>query len=116
MMKKLSVVVFAMGCGTSDPGDGGPEVLDNLTVPPVLENGLQIITPIVHDIQPGTDNEICTWTDKIVDRQVDIRSTLGYQSEPPGHHAILFYTLDHQPAGTQRVCTDSDMASFRYVT
>lgn len=114
MMKKLSVVVLVVGCGTSD--SGGPDTLPELTVPPAPDNGLQIITPIVHDIQPGTDNEICTWTDQIVDHQVDIRSTLGYQTEPPGHHAILFYTLDHQPAGTQRPCTDSDMASFRYVT
>src|SRR5678815_351529 len=38
-----------------------------------------------------------------------------FQNEPPGHHVILFYTLDKQPPGTQRICTDSDMASFRYL-
>ena len=41
----------------------------------------------------------------------DVKSTLAYQTEPPGHHVVLFYTLDKQPPGTQRVCTDTDMAS-----
>lgn len=112
-MKRLAAVVLLIGCGTEGPQ--GPEVLDDLVVPAPPENGVQIITPIVEDIQPGTDNEICTWTDKFFDAQTDIRSTLGHQNEPPGHHTILFYTLDKQPAGTQRVCTDTDMASFRFL-
>jgi hypothetical protein len=115
MNKLACVVVLATGCGTS-PADSGPETLPDLEVPPPPDNGVQIITPIVEDLQPGMDYEICTWTDVILDRQVDIKSTLGYQTEPPGHHAILFYTLDKQPPGTQRICTDTDMASFRYVS
>ncbi|HEY5946212.1 MAG TPA: hypothetical protein VIV40_12005 [Kofleriaceae bacterium] len=106
--------ISLIGCGTD--GSSGPEVLPDLTVPKVPDNGVQVLTPIFDDIQPGTDNEVCTWTDVVLDKQVDVKSTLGYQNEPPGHHAILFYTLEKQPPGTQRICTDTDMASFRYLT
>jgi len=119
-MNKLQGLVFGslfvVGCGTDTPGQSGPEVLPDLTVPPVPENGVQIITPIVTDIQPGSDNEICTWTDVILDKTTDIRSTLSFQTEPPGHHVVVYYTSVHQPAGTQRPCSDTDMATFRYLT
>jgi len=114
-MKKLYFAfgVTLLGCGTDS---SGPEVLPNLTVPDPPKNGVQVLTPPFDDIQPATDNEVCTWTDITFDHEVDVKSTLGYQTEPPGHHAILFYTLEKQPAGTQRICTDTDMASFRYLT
>ncbi|MEO8702079.1 MAG: hypothetical protein ABI867_18695 [Kofleriaceae bacterium] len=116
-MKTLGILGFALVAGCSGMDEPtGPETLPDLVVPPVPENGIQVITPIVRDLQPAMDYEICSWTDVILDRQVDIKSTIGYQTEPPGHHVILFYTLDKQPPGTSRVCTDTDMASFRYLT
>jgi hypothetical protein len=105
--------ISLLGCGT-DPS--GPEVLPDLEVPAAPKNGVQVLTPIFEDIQPGTDNEVCVWTDVIFDKETDVRSSISYQNEPPGHHAIMFYTLDKQPPGTQRICTDTDMASFRYLT
>jgi hypothetical protein len=130
-MRKLSSAFFTLalvaGCasdmpgdddGATDDADGGDapemEILPNLTVPPVPESGIQVIAPIVEDIQPGTDNEICTWTDAFVDEDKDVRSTIGYQTEP-GHHTIVYYTLERQPANQQRVCTDTDMATFRFL-
>jgi hypothetical protein len=112
----LLVGLSLLGCGTDDPTSGGPEVLDTLTVPPKPENGLQIITAPFDNIEAGGDYEVCTWTDAIFKQTTDVKSTLAYQTEPPGHHVVLFYTLDKQPPGTQRVCTDTDMASFRYLT
>jgi hypothetical protein len=113
-MTKLAFAVLLIGCGTEI--DDGPEVLDNLTVPPVPENGIQVLTPPYDDIQPATDYEICTWTDAVFDKVTDVKSTIGYQTEPPGHHVILFYTQEKLPPGTQRICTDTDMATFRYLT
>jgi hypothetical protein len=112
MKKTVLGLAILMGCGTSEPS--GPETLPDLNVPPPPENGLQILSPIFENVQPGMDYEVCTWTDQIVDHDVDVRSLIGFQNEPPGHHIILYYTLDHQPPNTQRVCTDTDMASFRY--
>ena len=91
-------------------------MLPELTMAPLPENGAQALTPVFEDIQPGTDYEVCTWTDVFIDEQTDVRSTLAFQTEPPGHHAVVFYTTTPQPAGTQRVCTDNDMASFRFLT
>ncbi len=110
-------VSFAGGCGTdSGPGDQGPEILPNLIVPAPPEHGLQVITPIVRGLAPGSDHEICTWTDAVVgDTPIDVKSTIGYQTEP-GHHIVVYYTKELQPPGTQRECTDTDMISFRIVT
>lgn len=114
-MKNLAIAsVLLIGCG-AEPA-GGPEILDGLNLPPPPENGIQIITPITEDIQPGTDNEYCIWTDRFLEQETDIKSTQGYQTEPPGHHAVLYYTTDTQPAGTMRKCTDTDMATFRFLT
>ncbi len=118
MNKLVSAGVIGLslaGCAAeSGSKNDGPEILPNLEVPDPPEHGLQVITPIVEDIQPGTDYEICTWTDAFVDETVDVKKTLAFQTEP-GHHTIVFYTLDKQPAGTQRICTDNDMASFRFL-
>jgi hypothetical protein len=117
-MKKLSslvLVIAVVGCGTDPVTPPGPETLPDLTVPALPENGLQIITPIFEGIQPATDYEVCTWTDQILTESIDVKSTVGYQNEPPGHHVIVFYTTNKLPPNTQRVCTDSDMASFRFL-
>jgi hypothetical protein len=116
MKKTLACVLFTIGCSGGTDGPDGPEVLDNLPLPAAPDNGMQVITPIVRDIQPGTDNEYCYWSDVILDDTIDIKSTAGFQTEPPGHHTVLYYTNDPQPAGTQRLCTDTDMASFRFLT
>ena len=116
-MKKLCLVVgiSVVGCGTDTPE--GPEMLPELSaeLEAAPTNGMQVVSPIFEPIEAGKDYEICTWTDKIVDKQTDVRWTQGFQTEPPGHHVILFYTLDKQPPGTQRVCTDTDMATFRFL-
>jgi len=110
-------LALVIGCGTDGPQTpDGPEILPELTVPAPPASGLQIISPPFDNVEPGKDYEVCTWTDAIFTKETDVKSTLGYQTEPPGHHVILFYTMDKLPAGTQRVCTDTDMASFRYLT
>jgi hypothetical protein len=80
---------------------------------PKPANGYQIILPTVKALPSGTDVEECTWTDLILDRDIDIRAIEGYQTIG-GHHVGLFSTDKHQPAGTTRKCTDDDMATFRF--
>lgn len=132
-MNKLTGLFIGMavtvGCGTDfvpDPPalpSGGPETLPNLVVPPapLPGQGWQVITPIVDNLQPGSDTEMCTWTDIYADSESpsqlyrDVRSTLSTQTQPPGHHVVVYYTTVNQPAGTSRVCNDADMASFRFL-
>lgn len=112
----LIAIVLVGGCATDSGKPKGPEVLPDLTMPPKPTNGVQILTPIFDNIQPAMDYEVCTWTDYITDKVTDVRSTLFQQNEPPGHHALVFYTTTQQPPGTTRVCNDSDMATFRLLS
>jgi hypothetical protein len=116
-MKKLYFAfgIALLGCGTDS--SGGPELIPELEeeLVPAPKNGVQIISPIFEPIMPTTDYEICTWTDFITTEVTDVKWTMGFQTEPPGHHVIVFYTLDKQPPGTQRVCNDTDMATFRFL-
>jgi hypothetical protein len=108
-----------LACGTDSPSspgggdDGGQDILPTLNVPPKPDNGIQIITPIFHNIGPSSDNEVCTWTDVVMDKTTDVRKTQAFQSEPGGHHVVIYYTNVKQPPGTQRICNDTDMATFR---
>ena len=115
-MRKLTFVLGAslFACGTEP---SGPELLPDLEaqLEAAPEHGMQVISPIFEPIMPTTDYEVCTWTDKITTEVTDVKWTKGFQTEPPGHHVILFYTTEKQPAGTQRVCTDTDMATFRFL-
>jgi hypothetical protein len=77
------------------------------------EKGLSVILPIVRGIESGSSHEICTWTDQILDSEVDVKSSQVFQSQT-GHHVVLYYTTDYKPPGTQRECTDDDMSSFRF--
>jgi hypothetical protein len=76
-------------------------------------NGFQLILPKVNKIEAGKDYEYCTWTDKILTEDLDIKSAKGFQSKT-GHHVILFYTLHPQPAGTTRICDEEDMGQMRF--
>lgn len=88
-------------------------MLDTLHLGPAPENGIQIVLPIIEKVEAGQNIEYCTWTDVIFDKDTDVKAAAGFQS-PTGHHTVVFYTLDTQPPGTTRVCTEDDMATFRF--
>src|SRR5262249_29255942 len=122
IIRSLLFCTALVACGTDTATHGGadapaqdPNILPTLHVPPPPANGIQIITPIVRGILPGQDLEMCTWTDKVLEHEIDVRDTVAVQTEP-GHHVVVYYTTMKQPAGTSRPCTDTDMASFRYLS
>ncbi len=112
---RRSFLILSLLAGCSSSPKPSVEMLPELTS--ILEakpaNGYQVILPVVKGLQPGADNEICTWTDLIIDHDVDIRAVQGFQTTA-GHHVILFSTSKQQPAGTTRTCSDDDMATFRF--
>lgn len=111
MRKTLALAFMFMGCGTDQ--SAAPTLLAGFDPGPAPESGFQAITPIVRNIPPGANIEYCTWTDTIINGEVDIKSVQGIQSTT-GHHALLYTTTVHQPPGTTRECTDTDMATFRF--
>jgi hypothetical protein len=88
-----------------------PELKQLLDAKPA--NGYQIILPEVKNLAPGSDNEFCTWTDLIVNHDVSMRAVQAFQTLT-GHHVIMYTTSKLQPPGTTRLCTDDDMATFRF--
>jgi hypothetical protein len=88
-------------------------LLDGFTPDPAPANGFRIVLPIVHDIKPGDSTEYCSWTDKILDQDLDLKAVKGQQTVT-GHHVVIYYTTQQQPPGTQRICQDADMATFRF--
>jgi hypothetical protein len=112
---RRSLLIFSLLAGCSSSPKPSVEMLPELTA--ILEakpaNGYQVILPIVKDLQPGADNEICTWTDIVVDQDVDLRAVESFQTTG-GHHIVLFTTTKLQAPGTTRACTDDDMTTFRF--
>jgi hypothetical protein len=108
-MKRLAfVALVAAGCSS---GSNNGNIIDPGPPP---SNGLQIILPVQTQIQPGTDNEICTWTNVTVSQDTFIKSAQGFQG-PAGHHIVVYKTKDYQPPGTTRDCSNDDLATVRFV-
>lgn len=101
-------------CSASSSGGVDPRIqVAGLNPTPPDANGFQLILPKVTNLQPGDSDEYCTWTDKILDQDINVKGTQSFQS-PGGHHVVLFYTTKPKPAGTTRICTDDDMTSIRF--
>jgi hypothetical protein len=105
------------GCSSGGSGEGTPAD-PRIQVPGLKPeapdaNGFQLVLPKVSGIEVGKDYEYCTWTDKILTEDIDVKSAKGFQSKT-GHHVILFYTMNPEPAGTTRVCNEQDMGKMRF--
>ena len=111
-MRKTLLIAFLIG-GCGNDAKTGPELLPGFTPPPAPTNGFQIILPIQHNLQPGSDNEICTWTDRILDADLDVKTVEAFQSEV-GHHVVIYTTTVPQPAWTTRDCNGTDTVNFRF--
>lgn len=112
MHRFFVVVALVAGCHSSSSSTPITPELQALLAPKP-SNGYQIVTPIAKGLQSGADNEVCTWTDLVIDHDIDIRAVQGFQTVG-GHHVILFSTTKLQPPNTTRNCTDDDMATFRF--
>ena len=117
----LAVAAAACGSGSGGGGSSGPNTIDGVTVmdgfspgpAPAPGTGFQIVLPIVHDIQVGGSYEYCSWSNVILKQDAWIKESEGWQTQS-GHHVIVYYTMNPIAAGTNRLCTDSDMAGFRF--
>jgi len=113
-MRRILLLLALVG-GCSNSPSPSVEMLPQLKslLDPKPGNGYQIVLPIERGLQPGTDSEYCTWTDLVPDHDVNVRAVEAYQTIT-GHHVIMYTTSKLQPPGTTRLCTDDDMATFRF--
>ncbi len=120
----LVLAAAAAACSSGSSGGGGssgPTEIDGVPViagfdpgpAPAAGTGFQVVLPIVENIAAGASEEICTWTDIVLDQDIWVKESIGYQTES-GHHIIVYYTPSPSKAGVTRECTDADMASFRF--
>ena len=114
MRRTLLVVALVAGCHSSSSTPSVPMLPELKSIlEPKPANGYQVIMPVVKGLQPGADNEICTWTDIVVDHDISVRAVQAFQTAG-GHHVVLYTTTKQQPPGTTRTCSDDDMATFRF--
>src|SRR5579872_11871 len=117
----LVLAVAATACSSGSGGSTGPATVDGVTLmagftpgpAPAQGQGFQVVMPIVNNIAAGGSDEYCTWSNIILDQDIWVKESIGYQTET-GHHIIVYYTPNPEAAGTTRICTDADMASFRF--
>nr|HEX4315260.1 hypothetical protein [Kofleriaceae bacterium] len=118
-LRALFAIAVIAGCGgshdsTPSPDAGGTAILPGFTVPAAPANGMQIILPIVKDLQPGSSTELCTYTGIQAQEDLQIRSVDAVQAQS-GHHVALWYSKVNMPAGTTHPCSDADMVNFRFI-
>ncbi|HEX8791661.1 MAG TPA: hypothetical protein VF765_11985 [Polyangiaceae bacterium] len=110
----VAAAVASCGGGSSSGSGGGAQLLSGFDPGPAPDSskGFQFITPIVDNIEPGASVEYCTWTDTILQHDVYVDASQGFQSDT-GHHIIVYYSMIHQPPDTH-LCSNSEMTEFSY--
>ena len=121
MQRFVGLLLAAAACGGGSGGSSGPATADGVVLmdgfdpgqAPAPGTGFQVVTPIVTNIAAGGSYEYCSWTNITTDKEVWLKSSQGLQTKT-GHHTVVYYATTPQPAGTSRLCTDADMANFRF--
>jgi hypothetical protein len=109
-MRTLWLVPLVMlGCNAA-PEDR----IADFQPPAAPDNAFMLTTPPVRNIAPGSSNEYCTWTDYVAQSDLNVRAISAYQTHT-GHHVVLYVTPKLREPGTTRLCTEDDMATFRYI-
>ncbi|HEY3806690.1 MAG TPA: hypothetical protein VGL61_29005 [Kofleriaceae bacterium] len=106
----MAFVLVVGACGTN-----GPDYIAGFDPPPVADGFTRYVTPVVKDITPGTDQEMCQWVAAASDTAQDVLAFTGEQSVT-GHHAVLYATTETNFAvGESHVCTTADMLSISFI-
>lgn len=111
LVARVSIMGLALAACTGDDG-GGEELLDGFAPPAPGPGELQLLSPIVRDIAPGTDITLCTYypLSAALPAAADVVKAAGYQSALGAHHAILYQARQPRPVDTHE-CTEDDMVN-----
>jgi hypothetical protein len=118
----LFIPSLAACSGSPDPvGDDAPHVaadgtplVDGFDVMPPPADALQLVSPIIRDIAPGSNIEYCYYTKHILEESVAIRAGQGFQATG-GHHVVVYWTSDTEDEQIHE-CTEADMAKLHVLS
>ena len=117
----LVCLAVASGCSGSPDGDNGPRtaydgtpLVDGFDPPAPPADALQLVSPIIRGVQPGTNSELCYYTKHILTEPIAVRAGQGFQATG-GHHVVVYWGTETQPEGTHE-CTDADMIKLHVLT
>jgi hypothetical protein len=83
--------------------------------PPAAPAGFtRYVLPAVPQIKPGSDVIVCQWLAAPQDTDVDVVNVTGMQTRG-GHHVVLYATMDVEPVGTTRPCSERDTTKLRFL-
>lgn len=105
----LAAIVAAAGCGGHSSSMGPP----GFDPPAPNADELQIMSPLITGITPGTDETLCSYVDVPIPMEIDVIGSRGQQSLG-GHHAMVYIAHATHAAETH-VCNENDMLSVRFV-
>ena len=111
LVARVSMMGLALAACTGDDG-GGQELLAGFDPPAPGPGEIQLLSPIVRDIAPGTDITLCTYypLSAALPEAADVVKAAGYQSALGAHHAILYQARQPRPVDTHE-CTEDDMVN-----
>jgi hypothetical protein len=114
LRKTFALTLFALPLAACS-GDSGPEMLEGFEPDAPAADEIQILSPIIRDLQPGTDVLMCTYLpmSDALEETIDVIATTGFQSTLSSHHAVLYTVNRERPVDTHE-CTDDDMVNISF--
>jgi hypothetical protein len=106
-----AVTLTACGSSDDDTSPGGkavwvtPRTPEDFPPPP--EGYTRLEAPVIKALPAGGEAMECQYIRVPFERDLDVLDVRGYQTLG-GHHAVVFASLNNEPVGTARECTDAD--------
>ncbi len=106
-MKRAIAFALLAGCGSGTPANS--MYIAGFDPPAPDPGDLVVVSPVIKDLQPGSNITMCSYLDTKIDDMTDVVGFHGYQSSA-GHHALLVTARKPQAPNTH-VCTEDDMVN-----
>ena len=110
-------------CGNSPDSMGGPAphvaadgtpLVDGFNPPPPPADALQMVSPIIRKVAPGTNTEWCYYSKHVLTETMTVKAGQGFQAIG-GHHVVGYWTPKPQKEDLH-VCTESDMTQLHFLS
>jgi hypothetical protein len=112
-MRKLVLAALIVGAGCGGSNGSSNNYVAGFTPLPLAADEVQIVSPIVKTLMPGTDITLCSYLSTKLTDTTDVIGARGVQSAG-GHHALLYTARSAQPVDTHP-CNEMDMTNVTYV-